>query len=150
MRVARSIAVVVAALVGAAAPIAPALAAGLTPNARYAGRTSQGTPATLRLSRDARRVALVRIYYRVSCDDGAPPRETYTDLRRAPLGRHHFEAAGVYKGSVDGSTNAYRIRGSVSASAVRGTFSLTATTTRHGLTVHCASGPLSWSLRRVR
>ena len=126
-----------AGLLGAASP-----ALALSP-ASYAGETSQGTRVALRLS-PGRRVAL-RIYYRVSCSDGRAPRTTYTNISGARLARGRFAAAGVYKGSLDGSTNDYRIRGVVTSAGAHGTFSLHATTTTQ---VHCRSGTVTWSARR--
>jgi hypothetical protein len=128
-------------LAGLMATAAPALAVSLT---RYAGETSQGTSISLRLS-PGRRVAL-RIYYRVSCNDGRPQRMTYTNISGARIVRGRFGAAGVYKGSVDGSRNEYRIGGNVTSTGARGTFSLTATTRHH---VRCSSGRLSWVAQRA-
>jgi hypothetical protein len=126
-----------AGLLGAASP-----ALALSP-ARYAGETSQGTRVALRLS-PARRVTL-RIYYRVSCSDGRKPRMTYTNISGARLAHGRFAAAGIYKGSLDGSTNDYRIRGVVTSAGAHGIFSLHATTTRQ---VHCRSGTVTWTARR--
>lgn len=138
MRHSRNLALALAALLAVAAP---ALASS-TPR-RYAGTTSQGTAVQLRVLPDRRRVTMT-IYYRVRCNDGGAPQLTYTRVGAMSLRRGHFSAAGVYKGSVDGSTNDYRLAGSLSAGHASGRFSLHATVRRHGRTVRCSSGRLAW------
>ena len=102
---------------------------------------------TLRLSRDARRVARLRIDYELKCDNGKSS-QTYTVVLRARLHgkRHTFRAHGRYRGSRDGSRNEFRLAGRVSRRAARGTFSLENESRDDD--VKCTSGKLRWRAGR--
>jgi hypothetical protein len=132
-----------AALSGAGA----ALAAGLG-KARYTGTTSDNTAVRLRLSSDGKRVAKLRIFYTVNCDNGQA-HKTFTDIFNLGIGkRSTFSGSGTYQGQQDHSTNDFKISGKVGASSAKGKFSLKATDETK--TVHCNTGTVSWTASRVK
>ena len=151
MTLARSTLFVAAAL-AASATVPAAVGAKLPRGAHYAGKTAAGKDVTLRLSRDSRRVARLRIDYGLTCGDDAEEHgHTYTVVRNARLRgkRHTFRAAGSYTGTKDKSSNKFELTGRVSPSGARGTFSLVNKASGDdGL--RCTSGKLHWHASRVR
>lgn len=131
-----------------AVPVASA--AKLPGGARYEGKTAKGEDVRLRLSGDGRRVARLRIHYRLTCDDGRTGR-TYTTIMNARLrgDRHTFSARGSYRGSADDSRNFFSVSGRVSKRGASGTFRLRneAAGDDGG---ECTSGRLRWSASRAR
>ncbi|GAC1316924.1 MAG: hypothetical protein NVSMB25_03600 [Thermoleophilaceae bacterium] len=122
--------------------------AGLLKHAHYKGPTSQGTDIGFQLSNDAKRVAKLRITYRVTCDDGTSA-TTYTDILNAKITARKFGGQGVYRGQRDGSTNTFQIKGSLTRRSAQGTFTLSATgKTSAGRDLHCMSGTVSWTARK--
>jgi hypothetical protein len=129
-----------------------ALAAALPGGGKYAGKTDDAQAVTLRLTSDAKRVKKMRIHYTVTCNDGRSG-ETYTDILNPKIrSDHSFRGSGTYKGSGDGSENAFKVTGTVSAKKASGTFSLTATSESEaqGETLRCKTGKLTWSAKRQR
>jgi hypothetical protein len=126
---------------------AAAFAAGLS-KAQYTGTTSDNTAVRLRLSGDGKRVAKLRIFYTVNCDNGQA-HKTFTDIFNLGIGKHKaFSGSGNYTGQQDGSRNNFKISGRVGASSAKGRFSLKATDAAN--TVHCNTGTVSWTADRVR
>ena len=144
MRSVRSIATLAA--LAALFSVSVALAAGLS-KAQYTGTTSDNTAVRLRLSSDGKRVAKLRIFYSVNCDNGQA-HKTFTDIFNLAIGkRNAFAGSGTYQGQQDGSSNNFKISGKVGASRARGRFSLKATDAAK--TVHCNTGTVSWTANRV-
>jgi hypothetical protein len=148
--IARSTALPAAALAALLA-VPVALAAGIPARAKYVGTTDDGSAVQLRVSRDSKRVAKMRIHYKVTCDNGDTG-STYTDILNPRLhsdGR--FKGAGTYKGSGDGSTNKFKVVGKMTARKASGTFSLTAVGTPQGTTgtIRCKTGLLHWHAARA-
>lgn len=135
------------------ATVPAAFGAKLPGGARYEGRTSDGSDMRLRLSGDSRRVARLRIHYKLSCDDGRSGK-TYTVIMNARLRgkRHTFRASGSYRGSADRSRNTFSVSGRVTKRGARGKFSLVnkARSTDGEPGVECTSGPLRWRASRLR
>jgi hypothetical protein len=119
-------------------------------HARYVGKTEEGLSVTLTLTHDARRVARMRIVYRVSCDNGAQgqPSTNLFNLRINRRGR--FRYRGSYIGSVDHSSNHLDVRGRVTARAASGTFTLSAVGEESGATVTCRSQAVDFHVPRKR
>ena len=128
----------------------PAIAAASATPRRYSGRTSEDTAITLRLSPDARRVAVLEIHYRVTCNDGVARPTTFTDVLNIAIRHRRFAAHGVYIGSRDHSRNHYTLSGAISRRTVDGGFRLTASGTAGKRTVRCDSGPVLWAARPAR
>jgi hypothetical protein len=129
-----------------------AIAGALPGSAKYAGQTDDGQAVTLRLTSDAGRVKKMRIHYTVTCNDGRSG-DTYTDILNPKIrSDHSFKGSGTYKGSGDGSENAFKVAGTISAKKASGTFSLTATSTSEaqGDTLRCKTGKLTWKASRQR
>jgi hypothetical protein len=129
-----------------------AVAAALPGGAKYAGKTDDDQAVTLRLTSDARHVKRMRIHYTVTCDDGRSG-DTYTDILNPKVRSDHtFRGSGTYKGSGDGSENAFKVTGTISARKASGTFSLTATSdsSAQGGALHCKTGKLTWSAKRQK
>ena len=123
-----------------------AAAAGLG-KAQYTGTTSDNTAVRLRLSSNGKRVAKLRIFYTVNCDNGLA-HKTFTDIFNLAISkRKTFGGTGTYQGQQDGSTNNFKISGKVGSSSSKGKFSLKATDASK--TVHCTTGTVSWSANRV-
>lgn len=143
---------VVAAALAALVAVPVAVGAKLPHGAHYAGQTGAGDDVTLRLSRDARRVARLRIDYGLKCgDDDEAHGHTYTVITNARIRgkRHTFRAAGSYEGSRDHSSNKFELAGRVSARGAHGTFSLVNKAAGDdGET--CMSGKLRWHASRIR
>jgi hypothetical protein len=140
---------VVAALCAALLMASPAIAA-LPHKARYSGQTSDNSTVRLRISNDGKRVAKLRIFYKVTCDDGRT-NTTFTDVLNLRVHKHgKFAGQGTYTGSGDGSKNSFKVAGTVSKKKATGSFSLTATGTdqQTGKTISCQTGPLTWSALR--
>jgi hypothetical protein len=135
----------------AAVPVAAG--AKLAGGAGYAGKTADGRDVHLRLSGNARRVARLRIDYKLRCDDGRSG-ATYTVIMNARLRgkRHSFSAHGRYTGSADHSRNTFRVEGRVSRRSARGTFSLVNVAKSSDGTdgAKCSSGRLRWHAARLR
>ena len=129
-----------------------AIGAALPGSARYAGKTDDAHAVTLRLTSDAKRVKRMRIHYTVECDDGSSG-DTFTDVLNPKVrSDHSFRGSGTYKGSGDGSDNAFKVTGKLSARKASGTFSLTATIDPGGGEgkLHCKTGKLTWSANRQK
>lgn len=149
LRISRSTALCTA-LVAAVAIVPAASAVKLPGRAKYVGKTSDGSTVQLRLSHDAKRVARLRIHYKLRCDNGRRS-ETYTVILNAPVrGRRHFRAAGTYTGSADRSTNRFTVTGNLSRRRASGTFKLSNMRRVAGKRVRCSSGRLRWHARRAR
>jgi hypothetical protein len=124
--------------------------AALPGKAQYSGQTSDSSTVRLRLSSSGKRVAKMRIYYKVTCDDGRN-HTTYTDILNLRLGRTgKFAGKGTYTGSGDGSKNRFKVAGAVTKKNAKGSFSLTASGTdpTTARTVNCRTAALSWSALR--
>ncbi len=149
MKIARFTALFAAALaVLVAVPIT--VFAALPGGAKYAGKTDDGGAVTLRLTGDAKRVKKMRIHYTVTCNDGRSG-DTYTDILNPRIRSDNtFHGSGTYKGSGDGSDNAFKVSGTVSKRKASGTFSLTATSDAgaQGSRLRCKTGKLTWSAKR--
>jgi hypothetical protein len=133
-----------------AVPIA--VAAALPGGGKYVGKTDDSQAVMLRLSPDAKRVKLMRIHYTITCNDGRAG-DTYTDIMNPKVrSDHSFRGSGTYKGTGDGSDNAFKVAGKISARKASGTFSLTATSSSgtQGDPLHCKTGKLTWSATRQR
>ena len=143
----------VAAALAVLVTVPAAFGAKLPGGARYEGKTSDGSDVGLRLSGDSRRVARLRIHYKLSCDDGRSGK-TYTVIMNARLRgkRHTFRARGSYRGSADDSRNEFSVSGRVNARGARGKFSLVNKSRANDdePAVECTSGPLRWRASRVR
>jgi hypothetical protein len=129
-----------------------AIAAALPGSAKYAGKTDDAGAVTLRLNSDGDRVKKMRIHYEVTCDDGRSGK-TYTDILNPKIRSDStFRGSGTYKGSGDGSENAFKVTGKVSARKASGTFSLIATSDSgaQGGTLRCKTGKLTWKATRQR
>ena len=123
-----------------------AVAAGLS-RAQYTGTTSERTVVRLRLSSDGHRIAKLRIYYMISCDSGET-HKTRTDIFGLRIAKDgSFSGRGTYTGAQDSSTNHFKISGVVSSSRAKGKFSLTAVDQTR--TVHCRTGTVTWTAKRV-
>ena len=133
--------------------VVPLAVAGALPGgAKYAGKTDDEQAVTLRLTSDAKRVKRMRIHYTVTCADGRSG-DTYTDILNPKVRPDHtFRGSGTYKGSGDGSENAFKVTGTISKNKASGTFSLTATSdsTTQGETLRCKTGKLTWKATRQR
>jgi hypothetical protein len=143
--------IAVAALTASLALTAGAVAK-LPGGARFSGKTEAGMDVALRVSRNAKSVARIRIFYHVTCDNGGEG-DTYTDISNVPLSsRGRFSGKGSYVGSSDHSTNRFEIRGRVGSKRATGTFSLTAKgESQSTLTpVRCKSGDVTWTATRTR
>jgi hypothetical protein len=140
-----------AAAIAALLAVPVALAAGLPARAKYVGKTDDGSAVQLRVSPDSKRVAKMRIHYKVTCDNGDTGR-TYTDILNPRLHSDgSFKGSGTYKGSGDGSTNKFNVVGKLTARKGTGTFSLTAVGTPQGTTgtIRCKTGLLHWQAARA-
>jgi hypothetical protein len=141
-----------AAATAALVAVPVALAAGLPGGAKYVGTTDDGSAVQLRVSSDSKRVAKMRIHYKVTCDNGDTGR-TYTDILNPRLHSDgSFNGAGTYKGSGDGSTNKFKVVGQMTARKASGTFTLTAVGTPQGTTgtIRCKTGLLHWQAARAK
>ena len=134
----------------AALLVAAVAVAALPGKAQYSGQTSDNSTIRLRLSGNGKRVAKLRVYYKVTCSDGHS-HTTYTDVLNLRLGRGgKFAGKGSYIGSGDGSKNSFKVAGTVTTKKAKGSFALTASgkdpTT--GSAVNCKTGSLTWSAAR--
>jgi hypothetical protein len=132
-----------------AVPIAASAA--LQGGAKYAGKSDDGLPVTLRLSSDAGRIKKMRIHYEVTCSNGGSG-PTYTDILNPRVKKDgSFKGSGTYRGSSDGSDNVFKVTGTVTKRKASGRFSLKATSkTADGDTLRCKSGSVSWSAKRQK
>jgi hypothetical protein len=136
--------VICAAAVAVIALVPAASAVKLPGRAKYVGKTGGGESVQLRLTHDAKRVARMRIHYRIRCSD-KHSEETYTVVYNVRVHNRHFRSAGSYTGSRNGSTNRYKVVGTLSRRRASGTFRLTNVAKR----VRCHTGRLRWHARRV-
>lgn len=140
----------IAAVLATALLVSSVALAALPGKAQYSGQTSDHSTVRLRLSNSGKRVAKLRIYYAVNCNDGKS-HTTYTDVLNLRLAKNGaFAGKGSYIGSGDGSKNKFKIAGKVTTKKATGTFSLTASGTdpTTGQTVDCKTGSLTWSAVR--
>jgi uncharacterized protein with FMN-binding domain len=151
VRIVRATAIPTAALaVVVAVPVA--FGAQLSGGTRYEGKTADGNPVKLQLSRNAKFVSTIRIDYKVTCDNGGSGK-TYTRVRKAAINsQHRFTGSGKYEGTDDGSTNTFKVKGTVSRKRASGTFTLTSkgSDPDTGDAVVCKTGLLRWHAARVR
>ena len=141
----------IAAALAALALAAPAALAALPGGARYAGKTSDGSSVTLKLSGDGKSVKRMRIHYKLSCNKGRTA-HSYTDILGPRIRKDRtFSASGTYTGTKDGSKNTYHVSGKVSASKSHGKFSLTSSgRASDGTKLSCKTGKLTWSVKRKK
>jgi hypothetical protein len=141
----------IAAALAALAVAAPAALAALPGGARYAGKTSDGSAVTLKLSRDAKSVRRMRIHYDLSCTHGRSA-HSYTDILGPRVRKDRtFSASGSYTGTADGSKNTFHVSGKVTASRAHGNFTLKATgRASDGTKLSCKTGKVTWSANRQK
>ena len=139
------------AAVAALALAAPAALAALPGGARYAGKTSDGSAVTLKLSGDGKNVKRMRIHYGLSCSKGRTA-QSYTDILGPKVHKDRtFSTSGTYTGTQDGSKNTFHVSGKLSASKAHGRFSLKSSgRASDGSKVTCKTGQLTWSAKRKK
>jgi hypothetical protein len=150
MKMTRSTALCVA-VIAAIGAVPAASAMKLPARAKYVGKTSQGASVQLRLSHDAKRIARMRIHYKLRCDNKSTV-ETYTVINNPRVrAKRHFGAAGTYTGTSDKSKNKFKVTGTLTRRRAHGTFSLNSVVKRaDGRRVHCQTGDVRWHARRVK
>ena len=139
------------AAIAAVAVAAPAALAALPGNARYVGKTSDGSAVTLRLSGDGKNVKRMRIAYGLSCSKGRTA-HSYTVILGPRVHKDRtFSSSGSYTGTQDGSKNSFHVSGKISASKAHGKFSLKSNgRASDGSKVSCRTGNLTWSAKRKK
>src|SRR3954464_1587968 len=140
-----------AAAIAALAVAAPAALAALPGGARYAGKTSDGSAVTLKLSGDGKNVKRMTIHYDLSCSKGRTA-QSYTVILGPRVHKDRsFSTSGSYTGTQDGSKNTFHVSGKLSASKAHGKFSLKSSgRASDGSKVTCRTGRLTWSAKRQK